>query len=213
MKTADLEVYVPPVIHYARDQGGDVEQFAIPLTIVNSGARTGTRDLHGARGREPASRGARPRPSATTARSSATRRSRTTRRAAPSRRSASPAARPSPIRSASIRSAIRCRSSSTMPATTSSRSTSRRPFPRIRMILDRLWRKEPEPVTFEKTLPWISDEQLGSRHLAIPMHDKDVEGVAGRRRSRKSAQWKPRPHVAIARQTCAAAVTFHMNGG
>ncbi len=42
MKTADLEVYVPPVIHYARDQGGDVEQFAIPLTIVNAGARTGT---------------------------------------------------------------------------------------------------------------------------------------------------------------------------
>ncbi len=42
MKTAALEVYVPPVIHYARDQGGDVELFAVPLTIVNSGARTGT---------------------------------------------------------------------------------------------------------------------------------------------------------------------------
>src|SRR5262245_2014224 len=42
MKTADLEVFIPPVIHYAREKGGDVEQFAIPITIVNAGARTGT---------------------------------------------------------------------------------------------------------------------------------------------------------------------------
>ncbi len=42
LKTAELEVYVPPVIHYARDQGGQIELFAVPITIVNSGARTGT---------------------------------------------------------------------------------------------------------------------------------------------------------------------------
>lgn len=42
LKTADLEVYVPPVIHYARDQGGDVELFVVPLTIANDGAQTGT---------------------------------------------------------------------------------------------------------------------------------------------------------------------------
>ncbi len=39
MKSADLAVYVPPMIHYARD-GGDV--FNVPLTIANDGARTGT---------------------------------------------------------------------------------------------------------------------------------------------------------------------------
>jgi hypothetical protein len=39
MKSADLAVYVPPMIHYARD-GGDV--FNIPITIANDGARTGT---------------------------------------------------------------------------------------------------------------------------------------------------------------------------
>lgn len=39
MKTADLSVYVPPMIHYARD-GRDV--FNIPITISNDGARTGT---------------------------------------------------------------------------------------------------------------------------------------------------------------------------
>ena len=42
MKQADLEFHVPPVIHYARDGDGEIELFAIPLTIVNSGARTGT---------------------------------------------------------------------------------------------------------------------------------------------------------------------------
>jgi hypothetical protein len=42
LKTAELAVYVPPVIQYARDGGGDTELFAIPVTIVNDGARTGT---------------------------------------------------------------------------------------------------------------------------------------------------------------------------
>lgn len=39
LKTADLAVFVPPMIHYARD-GRDV--FNIPITIANDGARTGT---------------------------------------------------------------------------------------------------------------------------------------------------------------------------
>ena len=37
-----LEVYVPPTIHYGRDAGGDTELFAIPITIANDGARSGT---------------------------------------------------------------------------------------------------------------------------------------------------------------------------
>lgn len=39
MKAADLTVYVPPMVHYARD-GGDV--FNVPITIANDGARAGT---------------------------------------------------------------------------------------------------------------------------------------------------------------------------
>lgn len=39
MKTAALTVYVPPMIHYARD-GGDV--FNVPITIANDGAQNGT---------------------------------------------------------------------------------------------------------------------------------------------------------------------------
>ena len=40
LKTADLAVYVPPMIHYARD--GDNDVFNVPITISNDGARSGT---------------------------------------------------------------------------------------------------------------------------------------------------------------------------
>ena len=40
MKSADLAVYVPPMIHYARD--GDNDVFNVPITIANDGARAGT---------------------------------------------------------------------------------------------------------------------------------------------------------------------------
>ena len=39
LKTAELSVFVPPMVSYARD-GRDV--FNVPLTISNEGARTGT---------------------------------------------------------------------------------------------------------------------------------------------------------------------------
>jgi hypothetical protein len=42
LKQPRLAVYVPPVIHYGRDGGGDTELFAVPLTISNDGAQAGT---------------------------------------------------------------------------------------------------------------------------------------------------------------------------
>lgn len=42
MKQPHLAAFVPPVLHYGQDGGGDVELFAIPVTIANDGARTGT---------------------------------------------------------------------------------------------------------------------------------------------------------------------------
>lgn len=42
MKQPALTAYVPPVLHYGQDGGGDVEVFAIPVTIANEGARMGT---------------------------------------------------------------------------------------------------------------------------------------------------------------------------
>ena len=171
MKTADLEVYVPPVIHYARDQGGDVEQFAIPITIVNSGARTGTvltmeLEVESLR------------PDATTK----TKRyysaflgdppvkdDETNRAFAPlslaGRMTFSDTVRFYPIGNPLPKLVddagdyrFKLQLTSAVPAKPG--------------FLDSLWRKDPEPIKFERTLPWISDEQLGSRHVAIPMHDK-----------------------------------------
>lgn len=42
LRAPNLQVHIPPVINYARDDGGSTEVLAIPLTIANSGARTGT---------------------------------------------------------------------------------------------------------------------------------------------------------------------------
>jgi len=42
LKQPNISIFVPPVLHYARDEGGQVEVFAVPLTITNDGARTGT---------------------------------------------------------------------------------------------------------------------------------------------------------------------------
>lgn len=42
LQQAQLEVFVPPVLQYGRDGGGDVDVLAIPITIANGGASTGT---------------------------------------------------------------------------------------------------------------------------------------------------------------------------
>ena len=43
LKQADLRVFVPPVIHYAAPyQNNNFEMIAIPVTIANEGAQTGT---------------------------------------------------------------------------------------------------------------------------------------------------------------------------
>ncbi len=39
LRQPELSVYVPPVIHYTRERGGEV--FAVPVTIANHGARDG----------------------------------------------------------------------------------------------------------------------------------------------------------------------------
>lgn len=40
LRQPELSVYVPPVIHYTRENGGEV--LALPVTIANRGARDGT---------------------------------------------------------------------------------------------------------------------------------------------------------------------------
>ena len=42
IKQPKLSIYVPPVLQYGHDDGGNLELFAIPITINNDGARSGT---------------------------------------------------------------------------------------------------------------------------------------------------------------------------
>lgn len=172
LKTASLEVYVPPVIHYARDQGGDVELFAIPLTVVNSGARTGT-----VLTMELDVESLRPEAEVKTKRyysayigDHAAKDDETSRSFAPlslaGRTTFSdtvrfyPEGNPLPKLvddAGDYRFTLKV-----TPAIPSNQSW-----------WDALWNKKPAAITFERTLPWISDQQLGMRRATIPMHDKD----------------------------------------
>jgi hypothetical protein len=38
--------------------------------------------------------------------------------------------------------------------------------------VDRIFGGKPAPVVFERTLPWVSDQQLGSRRITISMPEK-----------------------------------------
>lgn len=43
LKKPDIKVFVPPVLHYASPyQNSNFEMFAVPITMTNEGARTGT---------------------------------------------------------------------------------------------------------------------------------------------------------------------------
>ena len=39
-------------------------------------------------------------------------------------------------------------------------------------IFERNFGAQPEALVFERTLPWISEEQLGSRRITIPIQEK-----------------------------------------
>jgi hypothetical protein len=172
LKTAALEVYVPPVIHYARDQGGDIELFAIPLTIVNSGARTGTaltmeltveslrvdapvktkRYYSAFIGEHSAKDDADNRSFAPLSLAGRTTFSDTVR--------FYPEGNPLP---ALVDDAGDYRF--TLKLTTA--------VPAHPGLLDSFINRDIPPVSFERTLPWFSEQQLGQRRITIPMHDKD----------------------------------------
>lgn len=171
MKTADLEIYVPPVIHYARDQGGDVELFAIPLTIVNSGARTGT-----VLSMELEVENLRPDAETKTKRyysayvgEHAVKEDEINRAFAPlslaGRTTFSDTVRFYPI-------------GNPLPKLVDDAGdyrftlTLNTAVPKDPGVIDGVLRKDPAPIRFDKTLPWISDQQLGMRRATIAMHDK-----------------------------------------
>ncbi|HVY42259.1 MAG TPA: hypothetical protein VG966_04465 [Hyphomicrobiaceae bacterium] len=171
----ELEVYVPPTIHYARDGGGDVELFAIPVTIVNDGARTGTvlsieLEVESAKSKKSkryysAFLGEHPRNSDALNRQFAP-------LSIPGRGVFTetvrfyPAGNPLPkLIDEEGEFLFRLKLNTATPAEPS--------------LLDRLaGRTEPAPVSFQMTLPWISEQQLDMRRATIAMHAKDWKPTA-----------------------------------
>lgn len=174
LKVADLEVYVPPVIHYARDGGGDIELFAIPITVTNDGARTGTvlsmelnvealkektrkRYYSAYLGEHPRSPDALNRAFAPLSIAGKATFSETVR--------FYPVGNPLPKlvdEAGDYRFTLKL-------------ETARPASPDL---IDRFWRSEPKPLAFDLTLPWISDQQLGFRRATIAMHQKDFKPIA-----------------------------------
>jgi hypothetical protein len=179
LQGADLEVYLPPTIHYARDGGGDVELFAIPVTIANDGARTGTvlsielevekiKDKQTKRyysaflGEHPRDSNALNRQFAPLSIAGRAVFTETVR--------FYPAGNPLPAvvdEEGEYRFRIKL-------------NTATPPEPGW---LDRVaGRVDPKPVTFEMTLPWFSEQQLGMRRATIAMHSRDWQPTASTRK-------------------------------
>jgi hypothetical protein len=166
-KTAELEIFVPPVIHYARDNGGDVELFAIPITITNAGARTGTvlsmqldvEDLksHKTKRYYSALLGEHQVDPDATNRSFAPL-SIAGRETFTDTVRFYPEGNPLPKL---VEDAGDFRFTVTLVTA----------MPAHPDLVDKYWRSVPDPVVFASTLPWVSDEQLGSRRITIAMHE------------------------------------------
>jgi hypothetical protein len=158
-KTADLEVFVPPVIHYARDNGGDVELFAVPITVTNAGARTGTvlsmqlnvEDLktHKTKRYYSAFLGEHQADPAATNRSFAP-------LSIAGHETFTDTVRFYPVGNPLPRLAEEAGDFRfTIDLVTA--------VPAHPDLIDRYLQADPAPVVFERTLPWVSDEQLGQR--------------------------------------------------
>jgi hypothetical protein len=170
-----LEVYVPPTIHYGRDGGGDTELFAIPITITNNGARSGAvlslelevqnLKTNTTKRYYSAFLGEHPREATTPNRQFAP-------LSIPGRGVFSDTVRFYPVGEALPRLidaqgeyAFRLQLGTAAPSEPS--------------VMDRLQgRFQPGPITFQMTLPWISDQQLGFRRATIAMHSKDWKPAA-----------------------------------
>lgn len=167
MKQPQLTAYVPPVLHYAQDGGGDIELFAIPVTIANEGARTGTvltlsltatntktkvrQQFYGAYF------GDHPKTSDATQRAFAP-------LSVQGRQTFSDTIRFYPT--GKVRPFVLDDA-----GTVDFVLTLETVKPSANDILSWFWRADPKPLVFTRQLPWYSQQQLGFRRLAIAMKE------------------------------------------
>lgn len=180
LKQPKITVHVAPVLHYGRDAGGETEVIALPLTLNNEGAQSGTvlaleltidggtlddgsaiptKTFYGAYfGEHPRDNTATNKAFAPIGIAGRSSYSDTIRFYAKGN------VRPFAInKEGSYRM--------TLTVTTAA--------PREPSIIDRLFRQgDPAPITFERTIPWISDQQLGFRRATIAMYAKDWRPAA-----------------------------------
>jgi len=171
-KTADIEVYVPPVVQYARDGGGDTELFAVPLTITNAGARTGTvlsmelsvEDVKSKRVKRyySAFLGEHQVDADAPNRSFAP-------LSIPGHGTFSETVRFYPVGNPLPKLADEA-GDYRFTLTLLTAAPTRPDF------VERLFGRKVAPVVFERTLPWVSDQLLGSRRITISMPDKSWTG-------------------------------------
>lgn len=172
-KTADIEIYVPPVIQYARDGGGDTEVFVVPITIANSGARTGTvlsmeLNVEDAKTKQvkrfySAFLGEHQIDSDAPNRSFAP-------LSIPGHGTFTDTVRFYPVGNPFPKIAEEAGDFKfTLSLVTA--------VPARPDLVERLLSKKIEPVGFERTLPWVSEQQLGSRRIAISMPEKGWTAV------------------------------------
>ena len=179
IRQADIAVHVAPVMHYGREPALNLEVLAVPVTITNEGAQGGTvlsleLIVHNPVKEDgwPDQRvyysayfGEHPREQNSTSRAFAPI-SLAGRSGFSDTIRFFPKGNPLPLM---VRAEGTYRM--TLRVTTAG--------PSEPTLIDRLFRAaNPAPVTFERTLPWISDQHLRFRRGTIPMHAKNWQAVA-----------------------------------
>jgi hypothetical protein len=174
IKQPHLTVFVPPVMQYGQDGGGDTELFAIPLTISNDGARSGTVLAMELEVTNPAAKGDEPK----------VKRFYSAFLGEHPRTNDAPPKAFAPISIAGRASASETirfyPQGDTRPHVISDKgqfqftlklTTAAAP---ATSLIDRWFKQsDPPPIAFSRTLPWYSGQSLGYRRVSISMHAND----------------------------------------